>query len=477
VVSPETRVKKFNKTLAFTIFTLLTVLCVYLFEYRKTGQGDSAKATLIGYPVEQISYFQIVKPNTKIGLQKGETGWTLLEPIHEPADSTAVEELLTALAAEKQVSVVKTAESPFPETVLSEFGLDKPAVIFNFKNNQGLARKISVGSIRNFEGNSYIQIDAENRVLLAGPVWSARAADELIAYRDKRVYRERLANVNRIRIQSLQDKFELRLKEGKWTSSQFSYDLDQNKVREVLRKVAETKIEEYIFEGEPSVALLKEKELDGTPVEVELATETASWSAKVNVNSKDSRLYLVTDRPTYLAKADPALWEILGNLTLDGLRDRVTAFNFGLDEVKKLYFKQGAQEVNLIHNSGSWLMGSTGSPYVEMDSAQIARILKKIRDLKISEFVDAETQAKFAGNNMLILKSDTEKLVLQLNWGPSIKISKGDAEKEYYLARTHLSEIIFALDKSLIENLELEPGRISKKSETPEVPPPTKPEK
>ena len=132
----------------------------------------------------------------------------------------------------------------------------------------------------------------------------------------------------------------------------------------------------------------------------------------------------------------------------------------------------------ILLNSGNWLMGSSSSPYVEMDTAQISRILKKIRDLKISEFVSPETQAKFVGNNMLILKSDTDKLVLQLNWGPSIKIKKGDIEKDYLLARTHLSQTIFALDKSLIDNLELEPGKISKKSESVETaPPPITPEK
>ena len=470
---------KFNKTLVFAIVTAVVVFCIYIFEYQKGAlPGRDEQSFLIGYPAEQISYFQIVKPDTKIGLQKSEVGWTLLEPMHEPADSSVIEDLLSALVAEKVLAVVKTSEVPFTETELSEFGLDKPAVIFNFKNNQGLARKVTVGALKNFEGSSYVQIDAENRVLLAGNIWIAKASDPLITYRDKRVYRENLASVNRIRINSLQDKFELRKVDSKWVSPQFPFELDQNKVREVLRRVAEAQIVEYIFEGEPSVSLLKEKELDVTPVEVEFGTDTSAWSAKVNISSKDSSLYMVTDRPTFLAKADPVLWEVLGNQTLDALRDRVTAFNFGLDEVKKLFFKQGSLEVNLILNSGSWLMGSSSSPYVEMDSAQISRILKKIRDLKISEFVDAGLQSKFVGNNMLILKSDTDKLILQLNWGPSIKIKKGDTEKEYLLARTHLSQLIFALDKSLIDNLELEPAKIAKKSQpVEEAKPTTNPEK
>ena len=155
----------------------------------------------------------------------------------------------------------------------------------------------------------------------------------------------------------------------------------------------------------------------------------------------------------------------------------VVAGNIKLDEVKKLYFKQGTQEVNLIFNSGSWLMGSSSSPYLEMDAGQIGRILKKIHDLKISQFIDADAKAKFVGNSMLILKSNTDKLVLQLNWGPAIKIKKGDVERDYFLARTHLSDVIFALEKTSIDNLNLEPGKISKKTDDGTAVPPVNPEK
>lgn len=467
---------RFNRTLAFALVTAALALCVYLFEYQKELNSDSSQALVIGYGADQISYLQVIKASVKIGLQKSEVGWTLLEPIHEPADNTTVEDLLNTLSLEKQLAVVKTSENAFSETELSEFGLDKPAVVFIFKNNQGLAKKVSVGSVKNYEGKSYLQVDSENRVYLGNNIWNQKAADDLIAYRDKRIYRENLGGVSRIHIQSLQDKFELKRVNGKWVSTDFpSFELDQNKVRDVLRKISETKIEDYIFEGEPSVSLLKEKELANTPIQVELITESSSWSARINVHSKDNSLYILTDRPTYLAKVDPALWEVLGNQSLDALRDRSSAFAFSLDEVKKMYFKQGPLEVNLILNSGGWLMGSNNSPYVEMDGNQISQILRKIRDLRITDFVESDVKSKFLGTNMLILKSNTDKLVLQLNWGPVIKLKKGSVEKEYFLARTHLSDTIFALDKSLIENLNLEPGKIAKKSESGEAPPPPAP--
>ena len=138
---------KLNKTIAFALLTAVMAFSVYLFEYKKDQllQKDE-DAVIISYPADQISYFQVVKPSIKIGLQKGETGWTLLEPIHEPADNTVAEELLNTLTIEKPLAVVKISENALTETELSEYGLDKPAIVFNFKNNQGLAKNCSTRS-------------------------------------------------------------------------------------------------------------------------------------------------------------------------------------------------------------------------------------------------------------------------------------------------------------------------------------------
>jgi hypothetical protein len=279
-----------------------------------------------------------------------------------------------------------------------------------------------------------------------------------------------MATVKRISIMSLNEKIEIKRVDNKWVASETSHELDQIQIRDVLRKISDAQIEEYVFEGEPSQSLLKEKGLDNPAVTIELFTENTSWLAKLSANNKDRKLYLLSDRPTYLAQVNPLVWETVAGLTNDGLRDRITAFSFNAEEVKKIYFKYNDKETNLIFNSGAWLMGSTNSPYLEVDKAEISRTIKNIHNLKISEFIDENVKEKFIGQNMLILKSDTEKLVLQLNWGPSFKIKKEGVEKEYFYARTHLSDSIFALDADIVTNLNLSGDKIKRKNEALEKP-------
>lgn len=462
---------KINKTAVFALLTISLTAFVYFYEYKDSLEKEKAEQSeILQFDITQINYFQIIKPELKIAFQKNEKGWQLIEPIFEVADSQKVEELLTVLSTEAPEATVKTTDSAFSEPELSEYGLDKPAITFVFKNNSGLTRKISVGSVRNNENQSYLQVDSGNRIILGGTTWSTRAQDNLIYYRDKRLFRESMATVKRISIKSLNEIVEIKRADNKWVAGQTSHELDQFQIRDILRKISDAQIEEYIFEGEPSQSLLKEKGLDNPAVTIELFTENSSWLAKLNANTADRKLYLLSDRPTYLAQVNPLVWETVAGLTNDGLRDRVTAFAFNAEEVKKIYFKNNDKETNLIFNSGAWLMGSTNSPYLEVDKSEIARTIKNIHNLKISEFIDENVKEKFVGQNMLILKSDTEKLVLQLNWGPSFTIKKDGVEKEYFYARTHLSDSIFALDAEIIANLNLSNDKIKRKTEVLEKP-------
>lgn len=453
---------KLNKTVLFVGITTLIVLGIYIFDYKAEADKEEAKQPLIlNYSPEQINYIQITKPDIKISLQKTQTGWVIQEPFRDLADSKNIHESMSALATERQVSVVANKETELSESELKEFGLDKPSIVFNFKNESGNTQKISVGSIKNFEGNSYLRIDSENKVLMGSPIWSLKAELEIIYYREKRLYREDISKISKIHIKSLRDEFELILVNGLWQEVNTPIALDQIKVREMIKKISEVNISQYIFEGEPSSSFIKEKGLDLSPIKIEIQTENSSWSSELNYNSQDKILYALTERPTYLVKAEVSSWESLGNLNLDELRDRTSVLSFNLDEVHHIYYKGKDSEVTIATdktNNKDWhgvlIVDAASKTLEKVSSEAINKILYKIHDLKISEFLDRiNVKNNFDGKNMLILKSSNNKLVLQLNWGPSFKIVKSGADKEYYFVRTHLSDFVFAIEKSLIDSL------------------------
>lgn len=448
---------KMNKTYIFAAATALVVLGVYIFDYKANETKTKAQnAIILDKDLNQISYIQIVKPDIKIGLQKNEKGWSLLEPIQDVADNDNIEELIKILSTEKQISVVKESEAPITEIELREFGLDKPSIIFYLKDNLGHTKKVSVGSIKNFEGNSYVRLDDSNKIIIASPVWIAKSENQIIYYREKKLFRSSLVNINKINIKSVRDEFSLKKVGDKWTDTIYGYELDQNKVRDILKKVSETNISEYIFEGEPSTKLVREKGLDKPQVSLRLQSDEIDWEVGFNLHTQDKAVYALTERPTFLVKVDSEAWLSFGNLLLDELRDRSSPLSFNLSEVKKIYFKENEKELKLVYSGGNWKPEGDTPASTVLNDASITKALNHAHSLKISEFIDdSAKQEKFEGQNMLILKSDKEKLVLQLNWGPSFKEKKSGTEKEYYYARTHLSNKIFALEKNLVDSLNL----------------------
>lgn len=450
---------KFSKTLLFATVTAFVIAGIYIFDYR-AGQNKEKleQAFILDGDAAQINYVQIMKADLKIALQKSMTGWALFEPIQDSGNDENVEQFLESLSKSRQISVVKASAQLLTNADLKPFGLDSPAAVFIFKTNLGKSKTVTVGNLKNFEGNSYIRIDSDNRVLLAEPIWYIQAQNTLIHYREVKLYRSNLANVVKVRVRSLRDDFELSLTNGKWHESKKNYGLDQNKVRELLKNISNSNIVEYVFEGEPSTALVKEKGLDKNVVTLDLATEDSNWSVTFNLSQSERALYALTERPTFVVKVDPLVWETFGNLALDQFRDRTSALTFKPEEVQKIYLKQNNTEINLVT--------------ADLNTEQVKKTIGKVHDLQISEFVDSPAEReKFEGRNMLILKTAKEKLVLQLNWGPAFKITKAGREKEYYYARTHLSDSIFALEKSLIDSLEFE--KITTSKNLPEAAPQT----
>jgi hypothetical protein len=450
---------KFKKTYLYAAFVFIVLALVYVFDYRHEEKADQQKdqdLQIVKFDKEQINMLEIIKKDEKILLQKNENGWALLEPIQDKADSDQIEQLIGSIVDEKMLAVAKESDH-LTENDLNEYGLDQPLAVYNIKNNLGQSVKITIGTQKNFEGNSFLRIDSENRVYVANAVWFTKAENKLIYYREKKLYRQPLADVTDVKIHSLNDQFELKRNANVWTSNAYETVLDQNKVRETIRKISEATIQDYVFDGEPSEALIEEKKLNHKPiVYIEFATASGTWSVNININADDNSVYALTDRPTRLVKLEPSSWEFFGNLSLDSLRDRVSVTHFNLDNVQKMFIKFKGQELNFVRNSDEKWKREGQNKIDDKESDEITSSLNRIHDLEISEFIDKRQADHFKGTDMIILKTEDGNLVYQLNWGPEFKMKKAGKEKDYYYARTQISSSIFAIEKERIDAIGLE---------------------
>ncbi len=448
---------KFKSTAFLATVVSILIAGVYIFDIKKQEEETVQKeinTKIISFQKDQINFLEIQKNQNKIVLQKDQNGWSILEPVQDSADNDQIESLLETLSSEKYLTIAKTAEGA--QTLdLSEFGLKPAYANITIKNNLGSSQKIAIGSQKNFEGNSFLQLDSQNKILVANPIWLTKADQNLMTYREKRLYRSALGSVNSVKINSLQDKFELKRVDNKWIASQFlNMNLDQNKVLNLLKQIAESSIQEYIVDGEPSAKMVIDKKLNKAPVAVTFVTDKSNWSVVINQHEKDNAVYALTERPTNLLKIDSSRWELFGNLNLDSLRDRTSQFQFRLNEVAKIYYKDEKSEFNFTKSNGTWKLEQQVPDGTEFIPLQLVKVLNSIHDLEVSEFLDGklnqQSKQTLAAKNMLILKTASDNLIMQMNWGPEFKLTKNGQTKDYFYARTSLGDSIFAIFKNEI---------------------------
>lgn len=442
----------FKKTIIFALITSTLGFGIYYFEFvvkEKHSAEKSISDRIFKLKPEEITFFQIKKGDQTISLQKAATGWQIIDPIQDLADQGIMTELINNFSEQKSQRLETSTVN------LSEYGLVNPAATLMIKNNQGVTENIKIGTQKNFEGLSFAQInDDVSSVFIVQPIWLTKAEQNISFFREKRLYRENLSELIKIRIKALNDEVVLEKKDQMWFSVKHpEYLLDQNIIRNAIKELAETTIQEYLFEGEPSDKEKKSKGLLKSPVQIEFESNKGSWMTFVKMSEADRALFALTSKPTYLVKLDMSRWDRFANFNLDALRDRKAGLVFSIKSIQKFFAQIQKVDYEFHNENQTWVLKSNLPPESEFSPIAAEKLLNQIHDLQIYEFVTPDVARKFDGKNMVILKSATDQLVFQLNWGPLLKTKFKGIEQEVYLARTQLSKDIFAIEKSKIDEL------------------------
>jgi len=454
---------KFFKTFLLLIVAIIILTTIYYFtvyKEKKDLEEKDKKSQIVYLKLDQINFIEIKNKMSRFVFQKNSGQWFIQEPVSDKADTQRIMDMLSQFVQDKHIALVKESTQEGPSIKWSEFSLDHPDTQIVFKNNLGQSQKIMISDVKNFEGYNYARIDNENKILVVNSMWYNILNEKLVYFREKMLYRGSTKSVRKISIKSLSDKFILLKTEKGWVASGHEgMALDQNKVNQIISSVAESSIQDYLFEGEPSEVEKKEKGLFKDACTVEFESEDGTWAVTVALNDRDKILYALTEKPTYLVKLDLSKWEFFGNLNLDSLRDRKTIMTFDISAVDSIFFKNGPVQFEFIKNKQSWILKSANHLKKEdyiFNPEFVTQMINKIHNFEMSHFLSDKEAESFQGQDMIILRTANDQLLYQFNWGPLIKKKVAGVESEYYLARTQASDSIFGFDKKFIDELPID---------------------
>lgn len=370
---------------------------------RQKERKEEASRSLFQAKAADIREGELVKDSGSVKLQKTEGGWSV--GTNFLGDATSIESWLSDILEEKSEKKVISGDQLYSD---SEFGFDKPLaqVILKSSETQGEI-SFQLGSRKNFEGKHYLRFKGSKDVYLVREAWAQHVDKSLFHFRDKRLTREDLSKVVGLEFTSGRTRHQFIQKDSRWIIEGKNWEIDQNKVREVLRKYSENEITEFLSTGDLST---DQKEIFRTHRPV--FSWTLKQEAKPGLNfdffkSKAGVVAVMNRNTQEFSRISPMSLDVFEVKSLDDFRDKIGPFRFSRNDLKVIQLKnistqkvreatEASPEWNAFRDALSALqVDSFSAPKTEMVyelilSSQAGELLKLLISSRVSEMKAGE---------------------------------------------------------------------------------------
>jgi hypothetical protein len=444
---------KTNKTWIFAVIVLgLSAFAIY--DYQKTINDEvekEEKSKIVLIKEEEVELITIERGVEPISMQKTPDGWMLKSPISELADQKAAEEFLKGILSEKFNDVAVEGD----KLEWSAFGLDQPkaTLVLRTKNKEEL--KIKISAKKNFQGDSFLRIGEENKVLIASSTWFSKADKKLIDLRDKRILKAPTAVILGLDVSIGKEKYSISLKDSEWLSTSSKNKLGQNKVRELITLIGEIQATEVVSEAEPLPQQAKDWGLRSSPKqELKLSLkDMPQWKASFFQGvAKDWYAQVEGIQKTY--RVDAAQMDRLAKFDNDALRDREEPFTFSKNDVREISIDTALKKSRFKMTNERWEL-IPADANLEVAQEEVKSLISKIRNLQVLQFSSKKTDAKFSKSNRIELFDGVGKPVITIAWLPSQKVKVDGAERLVNEVKSNLFDGVVTVEESSMAGLTL----------------------
>ncbi len=399
-----------------------------------------------------------------VSVDRAKEGWSISSPLSELADQMAVQDYIDGSVSEQSLKVVKEG----PQIDWAIYGLDKPIGLLSFQGNSGQVLKIYVSPKKNYEGDSYLRVDGEEKVHLASSTWFTRAEKKPFDFRDKRLLKKSSRQVTSLRVkwapQAKQKSFEMLKKEDNWKVSSAvlsqleKWKFDQSKISDFVDLLNSAKITEFSKEGKVGSRDLKLFGLDRSnlTVEASLNNETTfKMKMSPDVGSKKENYVQLFDPPGIFKISDSDMKRFV-RARPDEFRDSREPFAIDKSKVKKIRFTSQGLAADFILKDGTWVLDKEDKN-LEYQTSRLVSILDSIGNLEVGDF-DPDSTEKNLGNpsRKMELLDEQRKLILSIGFFKTYSKMVNKSQKSFLLvkASSHPREV--GIDEKTYQSMGME---------------------
>ncbi|MCX7977913.1 MAG: DUF4340 domain-containing protein, partial [Bdellovibrionaceae bacterium] len=322
----------------FLVVAVLGALTFWDFHSEeKKNKAELENTRIFPLDTEKIKSVSIRHGKDALKLSK-DGQWRLETPVADAVDEPAVKDFLRDLTTERFQNVAREGEG----IDWKIFGLDEPMATISVEESEGRKVSVLISAKKNFEGNSLIRIEGENRVLVAPFTLHSWATKKALDFRDRRILRADVSGVNEI-IFSGKERLRLRLLEGQWRAEGRDVEIEASRVREFLNTLVNNKADEFALEGKATPAKRKELGLFRPVASIELGFSDRRWKADF-FRGQDKINYAEVSDPAFILKVPAFLLTRFEEMDINAFRNLKKPFEFSRDSVQLVSWSKGGKK-------------------------------------------------------------------------------------------------------------------------------------
>ncbi|MBX3041542.1 MAG: DUF4340 domain-containing protein [Bdellovibrionaceae bacterium] len=432
---------KKSHLIAFLVVAALGGYLAYdLRSETKETERKEQEARLFAFPADQVNELTVTKGAETFTVARSEDGWKIKAPFEDRADDFFTDDFVKRLAEEKIIGTAKSGEG----IEWSVYGLDQPLGKFTLKLQNGQDKTLLVSGKKNFEQNSFARLEGDDRALIVNPAWVSHLDRTTLDFRDKRVLRAKIGDVRTLKVKTPKESFSLERTDNTWSvQGQTGIQLDQNRIRELLSMINETRAEDFKVTGTPTEAQRRTYGLNRPLVTIQARIgDDRNWSVEFARDSKAQEFAFVSD-PAFVLGLEAGTLAKFENTTLDGLRDKKKPFDVSLDAAQKIHWQTPVKKTTFSKKNGQWSIDGNASEE-QPDSAKVQSFMAALQEARATRYADSSEVSSFRPVNHLTVSDEQGKTLFEISWAAQTLTRGKDRTR---LAKTNLLKDIFHLSE------------------------------
>lgn len=384
---------RWKTTVGLLILTVGIGTYVSLYELKRPTPEEQVELAkeVVRLPSEDITSVIVESPQANVSLQRRNDSWHLVSPLAVRADDALVQRLLNELNPLEAERVLEGSKAT--PLSLGEFGLAPPQAMLTAIAG---SRTVTVlfGTPTAVGGNRYVTLADSSKVLTVSSRLFDALNHPLDAYRSRELLDVDTWSATQITVASPASSYALRKQApaGRWQLLEPLMDEAEGAaVSSTLSKLRGLRAERFITDA-PQVEQALAWGFDAPFAHITIAFDNKStplelFVGKPTTDNPEQRYAKRTDEPTIYAVTKDRVEALLQDPQT--LRAR-TVLDFFANQATKVRVRWQDASWTIEKREGTWQLADDQQA---LDGSQVDEWLWKLRDVKLTRFVEDEPQS------------------------------------------------------------------------------------